>query len=312
MRASGSILANGYRCFLAVAEAGSIRAAARQLNIVSSAVNRQILMLEEDLGIRLFDRVGRGLRLSEAGILLLRQVRDTVDRHEDLVAELDTLRGLRRGRVRIASVESIAAERLPHLLAAFWRAYPGIETTLAVAGAEEVARLIEDNGADVGFAFSTRPLPGMRVVHQESHAVGAVLAPGHRLAGAERLRLADLAAEPLVLPARGLSLRAALDPALARLGRAVAVRAECDSLRLTAGLVRHSAAIGFMTRIGIEQELRTGDLAWVALADDDLLPDHLHVVARDRAVPSLAVAALGDFVEESWGRVARERSRPLI
>lgn len=312
MRASGSILSNGYRCFLAVAEAGSIRAAARQLNIVSSAVNRQILMLEEDLGIRLFDRVGRGLRLSEAGVLLLRQVRETVDRHEDVVAELDTLRGLRRGRVRIASVESVAADRLPRLLADFWSRYPGIETSLVVAGAEEVVRLVEDNGADVGFTFATRALPGLRVVHHEPHALGVVLAPDHPRAAATALRLDDLIGEPVILPARGLSLRAAMEPALTRIGRALTPRAECDSLRLTAALVRAAAGVGFMTRIGIERDLAAGEIAWVPLADPDLLPDHLDVVARDGAVPSLAVAALGDVIEENWGPSASPAGVALI
>ncbi|MDK9696445.1 MAG: LysR family transcriptional regulator [Siculibacillus sp.] len=301
MRGRGAILSNGYRSFLAVAEAGSIRAAARDLNIVSSAVNRQILMLEEDLGIRLFDRVGRGLRLSEAGKLLLGQVRETVDRHDDIVAELDTLRGLKRGRVRLASVESIAAERLPRLLADFWRRHPGVETSLVVAGAEEVHRLVETNSADLGFTFSTRPLPGMRVVHHEPHALGAVLPPGHARAGAERLHLEDLLGEPLVLPARGLSLRAALEPALARVGKVLTIRGESDSLHLTAELVRAASAIGFMTRVGIERELASRELAFVPLADPDLLPDHLGVVARERAVPSLSVAALSDFIEESWG-----------
>lgn len=301
MRASGAILSNGYRCFLAVAEAGSIRAAARELHIVSSAIDRQILLLEEALGLRLFDRVGRSLRLSEAGALLLRSVREAVDRHDDVVAELDTLRGLKRGRVRIATVESIAAERLPALLAAFWQRYPGIATTLRVTRAEEVARLVEDGGADIGFAFATHPLAGLRALHREPHALGAVLAAEHRLAAAATLRLDDLVGEPLILPARGLSLRAALDPALARLGRSLVVRGESDSLRLTAALVRRAAAIGFMTRVGIERDCASGELVWVPLADDDLLPDHLEVVARERAVPSLAVAALCDFIEESWG-----------
>lgn len=304
MRGRGAILSNGYRSFLAVAEAGSIRAAARELNIVSSAVNRQLLTLEEDLGIRLFDRVGRGLRLSEAGKLLLRQVRETVDRHDDVVAELDTLRGLKRGRVRLATVESVATERLPRLLAAFWRRYPGVETSLVVAGAEEVFRLVETGSADLGFTFSTRPLPGMRVVHHEPHALGAVLPPDHPRAGADRLRLDDLAGEPLVLPARGLSLRAALEPALVRAGRILTIRGDSDSLRLTAALVRAGAAIGFMTRIGIERELAGRELVWVPLADAELLPDHLDVVARERAVPSLSVAALCDFIEESWGGTA--------
>ena len=305
MHGRGAILSNGYRSFLAVAEAGSIRAAARELNIVSSAVNRQILKLEEDLGIRLFDRVGRGLRLSEAGTLLLRQVREAVDRHGDVVAELDTLRGLKRGRVRLGTVESIAAERLPRLLAGFWARHPGVEIGLVVAGAEEVQHLVESNAADLGFTFSTRPLPGMRVVHHESHTLGVVLPPDHRLAAAAALRLEDLVGEPLVLPARGLSLRAALEPALARIGRLLSVRAECDSLRLTAAMARAASAVGFMTRVGIERELAAGELAFVPLADPDLLADHLQVVARERAVPSLAVAALGDFIEESWGAITR-------
>jgi DNA-binding transcriptional LysR family regulator len=244
--------------------------------------------------------------------LLLRQVREAVDRHDDVVAELDTLRGLRRGRVRIASVESVAADLLPRLLAEFWRRYPGVETSLAVAAAEEVVRLVEDNAADLGFTFATRPLSGMRVVHHVPHGLGAVLAPDHPLAGRARLALAELAGEPLILPARGLSLRAALEPALARLGRAVVVRAECDSLRLTAALVAARAGVGFMTPIGIERELMAGELAFVPLDDPDLLPDHLDVVARDRAVPSLAVAALCDVIEETWGGAVTAENRALI
>ncbi len=301
MRGSTAILSSGYRYFLAVAEAGSIRAGARELNIVSSAVNRQILMLEEDLGIRLFDRVGRGLRLSEAGQLLLRLLRETVLRHDDVVAELDTLRGLRRGRVRIAAVESLSAERLPGLLADFWRRYPGIETNLVVASADEVVRLVEDGAADMGFTFATRPLTGMRVVHHEPHELGAVLAPDHRLAAAGPIGLDDLDGEPVVLPARGLSLRAALDPALVRGRRSMVVRGECDSLRLMAALVRRSGCIGFMTEVGIERELRAGELVRRPLTDPDLLADHLCVVAREGMVPSLSLAALGDFIEETWG-----------
>ena len=130
MRPDTAILSTAFRYFLAVADAGSIRAAARDLNIVSSAVNRQILLLEENLGIKLFDRVGRGLRLSEAGTVLVRQVRETLARYDDVVSELDTLCGLRRGRIRIATVESISMERVPELLAGFWERYPGIEVVI--------------------------------------------------------------------------------------------------------------------------------------------------------------------------------------
>ncbi len=306
MRADMAILSTAFRYFLAVADAGSIRAAARELNIVSSAVNRQVLLLEENLGIRLFDRVGRGLRLSEAGTLLVRQVRDTLSRYDDVVSELDTLRGLRRGRIRIAMVESIAIERVPDLLSDFWARYPGIEVVMTQAGAEDVTRLVDEGSADLGFAFSTHDLEGLRIVYQEPHRVGALLAADHPLATRATLSFEDLLGEPLVLPARGMSLRAAIEPMIDRHRRQLHLRGVCNSLRLMTALVRRSHSVGFLTKVGIERELRTGELVWIPLEEPDLVPDHLMVIGRIGTIPSLAVAAFGDFVEECWGAAKNE------
>lgn len=301
MRNETAILSTAFRYFLAVADAGSIRAAARELNIVSSAVNRQILLLEENLGIRLFDRVGRGLRLSEAGTILVRQVRETLARYDDVVSELDTLRGLRRGRIRLATVESISMERVPDLLAAFWERYPGIEMVITQAGAEEVTRLVDEGSADLGFTFSTHALEGLRLVYEEPHALGALVAADHPLAGRDGVAFADLVGEPLLLPARGMSLRAAIEPLVDRWRRQVHVRGECNSLRMMSALVRRSRAVGFLTNVGIERELRNGELVWLPLTDPDLATDRLMVVARIGTIPSLAIAAFADFVEERWG-----------
>jgi DNA-binding transcriptional LysR family regulator len=301
LRSDMAILSTAFRYFLAVADAGSIRAAARELNIVSSAVNRQLLLLEENLGIKLFDRVGRGLRLSEAGTLLVRQVRETLARYDDVVSELDTLRGLRRGRIRIAVVESISVERVPDLLADFWERWPGIEMVMTQTGAEDVTRLVGEGAADLGFAFSTHELEGVRLVYEEPHRVGALLAPDHPLAGCASLSFDDLLGESLLLPARGLSLRNAIEPLLARSRRQIRVRGECNSLRLMSALVRRSRSVGFLTAVGIERELRDGELVWIPLADPDLASDRLMVVAREGSVPGVAVATFADFVEERWG-----------
>ena len=305
MRADTAILSTAFRYFLAVADAGSIRAAARDLNIVSSAVNRQILLLEENLGIRLFDRVGRGLRLSEAGSLLVRQVRETLARYEDTVSELDTLRGLRRGRIRVATVESIAIERVPDLLAAFWQRYPGIEVIITQTGAEDVTRLVDDGSVDLGFSFSTFALEGLRLVYEEAHRVGALMAPDHPLAKREGLSFADLAGQPLILPARGMSLRAAIEACVERHRRAIHLRGECNSLRMMSALVRRSNSIGFLTRVGIERELRSGELVWVPLVEDQPIEDRLMVIGRIGTIPSLAVGAFTDFVEETWGGASK-------
>ena len=98
-QAETAILSTSFRYFLAVADSGSIRAAAKELNIASSAVSRQIGALEQILGIQLFDRIGRGLKLSDAGGLLLRNIRAALSGYGDVVTALDALRGLTRGRI---------------------------------------------------------------------------------------------------------------------------------------------------------------------------------------------------------------------
>ena len=124
-------------------EAGSIRAASRELNVASSAINRQVLWLEEALGLQLFDRVGRRLRLSQAGELLLAHIRRTYSDFEGTVAELDALKGLRRGTVSIASVESVAEKLLPAVISTFRKSYPGIHVNVSISSSREAARKVE-------------------------------------------------------------------------------------------------------------------------------------------------------------------------
>ena len=90
------------RYFQEVARQGSIRRAAQAMNVASSAVNRQVLKIEDQLGIKLFDRLADGVRLTAAGEILLRHVRDTLNGFERAVAGIDGLRGVRSGHIRTA------------------------------------------------------------------------------------------------------------------------------------------------------------------------------------------------------------------
>ena len=84
-----SFIATGYRYFMAVAEQGSVRAAARTLNVAASAVSRQLLLLEQQLGIALFDRGARTLKMSPAGDVLLRGLRAVADHNDETLDQLD-------------------------------------------------------------------------------------------------------------------------------------------------------------------------------------------------------------------------------
>lgn len=111
------LYAASIRYLEAVRRAGSIRQAARQLNIASSAVNRQILKLEDELGIPLFERLSSGLRLTAAGEIFARHASTVLHDARRAEEELEAQKGLRRGYVRIASVEGLTFDLLPSVIA---------------------------------------------------------------------------------------------------------------------------------------------------------------------------------------------------
>lgn len=288
MRRGDTHLATGYRHFLAVAETGSLRAAARQINVAASAISRQVALLEAHLGLPLFDRGGRTLTLSPAGETLLAGLRASARGHEETLDHLSALRGLQRGAVRVATVESLSVTMIPNLLDAFAKAYPGVTVTVAVAGSDAVTELVRDHTADIGFTFNATSLSGLEVGLARDMPVGAVMAPGHPLAKAKKLSLAECLDHPVAFPSRGLSLRSILDRAAPG---GAAPRFECNSLRLMASLAKRGLCIAFQTPTGIEQELAEKRLVFVPLTGERLLPDRLMVVRRSGRTGRLAADA---------------------
>jgi DNA-binding transcriptional LysR family regulator len=291
-----SFIATGYRYFLVVAETGSVRAAARSLNVAASAISRQLGLLEGQLGIALFDRSGRSLALSPAGNVLLRGLRGLAQATEETLDHLGALRGLTRGIVQIATVESISVSVLPDILLDFARSYPGIQVSVTVAGSDAVTELVREHQADLGFTFNPTSLEGLSAAVTRDMSLGAIMSPGHPLARSKRLTFADCLAYPIAWPSLGLSLRAALNrlPAARDLRPAF----ECNSLRLMATLAREGNCIAFQTLIGIEQDLAAGSLVWIPLADKRLPVDRLMLVRRKGQQGRIAADAFADAAEK--------------
>ena len=197
MKAQPPLIATACRYFMVVAETGSVRAAARHLNVAASAISRQLILLEEQLDHSLFDRSGRSLSLSPAGEVLLRGLRGLSQGTEATLDQLDALKGLKRGTVRVATVESISVSILPDLLLAFARHYPGIQVTVTVAGSDAVTGLVRDVHADLGFTFNPSSLEGLEAIVVRDMHLGAVMAPFHPLAGSQNLTLAQCLVHPL-------------------------------------------------------------------------------------------------------------------
>ncbi|WP_316862423.1 LysR family transcriptional regulator [uncultured Cohaesibacter sp.] len=278
------------RYFAAVAEHGAIRAASRELNVASSAVNRQILWLEESLGVPLFERVGRRLQLSPAGEILLRHVTSVLRDFEQTSSELDALRGLKRGIVRIASVESVATELLADLAASFGKSYPDIQLRITVTHSDNIARQVLDSDADIGFSFDPPDEDLLAVNYSHDFEIGAVVIKDHPLAQKSTCSFEDCLDYPIILPSRGLSLRSVIDRLLAKIEMEPSVFAEVSTLQMMRRLAARDLGICFQTRIGLHDSLDHAELCFLPLSDEQLQCNKLSIVTHHQRKLKLAPA----------------------
>ncbi len=292
------------RYFVTAAEENSIRAAARKLNVASSAVNRQILMLEKQLGMELFERVGRTIRLSSAGEILLAHTRRTLSDLEATGAELDALKGLRRGVVSIATVESVTEALLPEVIKQFHEDYSGIHVDVQVMGAERVAQAVEKAEVDVGFTFEPPDTNTLNIIYRKALEIGAIMAPTHPLASETQLRLAQCFEYPVAMPARGISIRARLDVALSHSSNGAHSSVEANSLRFMKHLVRSGEMVAFQTVIGLEEELANRRLLFKPLVDEQLTHGHFCVITSSLRRLALAPAIFLEQAEAILEKIA--------
>ncbi|WP_181702843.1 LysR family transcriptional regulator [Chthonobacter albigriseus] len=299
---SRHLVSPALRYFAAVARFGSFRAAARELNVASSAVNRQILGLEADLGVALFERIGRSIRLSPSGEVLLRHVTDAIRDFEDAAAEIDALKGLKRGRVAIATVESVAQDVLPEIVRLFLQSHPGIDVIVTVAGSDEATRLVAEGDADLAFTFNPEEGRRLDVVLRRVLMIGAVVTPDHPLASFATVRLTDCLRFPLALPARGLSIRAALEATSAFRSSGPRVAVESSTLSFMRAVARGGRHVAFQTLMDLGPDLESGKLVFKPLVDADLLLDKFALVVRSDRTLKLAAATFHSFAMQELAR----------
>ncbi len=194
------------RSFVAVADSGSISLAARRLNITQPALSRQIQDLERDMGVRLFDRIGRRVILTGDG-------GDLLGRTRRVLADVDALQGRARalgggegGILRIGAPPQFIESALPEVLAAYRRARPGVEVQLVEDGANPLLRRVQHGELHLAVGvlrgeegFQSRLLYPLRVL--------AVMSRRHRFAGRKSLRVTDLANETILMLAKGFQTR---------------------------------------------------------------------------------------------------------
>jgi DNA-binding transcriptional LysR family regulator len=291
-----------------VAREGSIRKAAAALRIASSAVNRQILNLEDELGVALFDRRHDGVRPTPAGELVLRHVRSTLFDFDRIRADIGDLRGLKTGEIKIAALDSLVVDFLPRVIAEFHRNYPGINYRVLALGPTDVTEEVAAGRADIGVSFALREHRDVSTVVAIEIGIGALVAPNHPLAGRRVLRLADCTPYPVILGHDTLPLTPLIETVLATGETPIVPKLVSNSLEMMKRAVIANLGIAFFTRLAFRREIAAGELVHIPLAEASLKRLKLGIMIPTARKLSVATAMLLEHLAQRFEELAAVES----
>jgi DNA-binding transcriptional LysR family regulator len=234
------------RAFLAVARLGSFTRAAGELHVSQPALTVQIRQLEDALRARLFDRNKRHVALTQTGRTLLGPLSRVL---ADLEAVIDTSRdlaGLRRGSVAVAVLPTIAAGLLPIAIRRFSADHPAIRFDVRDAVAERIVQLVNAGEVDFGIGSRVGTDSDVEWVDFLIDRMSAFIPEHHPLAARHRLTLRDVVAYPLVLTARGTSVRALIERVLAQEDLEFTVACDANYMSTAVAMVRAGLGVSVL------------------------------------------------------------------
>ena len=217
-----------------VARTGSIRRAASRLHVTASAVNRRIMDLEEELGAPLFERKARGVRLTAAGEVFVRYVREQSADLERTRSHIEDLRGLRRGTVRIACSQALAFDFMPRMIADFRKRHAQVDFDVRVLDHINATAELVNYGVDLALVFRPPPDAAVQSLMAIEQRLVVMMAERHPLSARRTVRLRDCASYPIVLPDRSFGGRQLLEEVWARSSLDVRIIGEFELLRVPA------------------------------------------------------------------------------
>jgi len=280
--------------FREVAERLSVTEAAHALHLAQPSVSTQLGKLEQALGLKLFEQIGKRLHLTDAGREVLQSTRELFDALDGLEMRLGQLRGLAAGQLRLGVVTT-AKYLVPRLLGPFCRNYPQVEVQFNIGNRSEIIHRLQDNRDDL-YVFSQPPLQLDILATPLADNPLVVIAPaGHPLAG-KRLRWEDLADQPFISREPGSGTRRAIEEHFSRFGWTLRPHMTIESNEAIKETVAAGLGIAILSRHTL---VHTAPGNLVELDVEQFpIPIRLYLVRWRSKVLSPVAAAFSDFVRE--------------
>lgn len=249
------------KVFRTVADTLSFRRAGEQLRLSQPAVTLQIKALEEELSVRLLDRTGNRVALTEAGRILLKHAKVIAEQVTQAQEELAALTGHHAGELKIGASTSIAQYVLPHLLGQFRREFPRVRVSVVSGNTEVIVQHMISHKVEIGLIEGPALRRDVRTEPFLEDELILVMPATHPLANLPSISLDQLRGQPLLLREHGSGTRRVLETAFDKAGiarRSLNVVMELDSTEAILSSVEAGLGIGFVTRWAVLPRLPLG------------------------------------------------------
>lgn len=272
-----------------VARSGSIQKAARELHVAASAINRHILAIEDELGVPLFERMPRGMRLTAAGDALIGMVRRWKQDELRMLADVQRLQGLNQGHVRLVAMDSHATSVLPSVIRQLGQHHPMLSLSVELAAPDMAEQALLAEKADLGAIFNLAPRRELLVLWQAMLPLGCVVASHHPLAQHASVSIQEAVSYRLALQSKAITIRRYLEAQYGWLFQSSQQVTETNSLQLVKQLALAGEHVIFTSELDVAPELLDGGLVFVPVRDRGAEPQSISVVVdAARAVSPLA------------------------
>ena len=293
-----------------VAREKSIRKASEKLNITSTALNRRILALEEEVGTPLFERLPSGVRLNTAGELFIQHIRSQMTDLSRVLSQISDLSGVRRGHVIISGGPEILSSFLPGQIAKYRQDFHAVQFDVLRQTPEQSLTALMNFETDMAFIFDSVLPSDLDIVASVSQPLFALVHKDHPLAEHKILKLQDCLAWPIISPLSEGGLKTMLEVGRLRTAANLQTVIKTDEPNFISDYIRNENAIGFGIPLSFEEntQIETG-LKSIAIDERDVPPGIVHLVQRKGRVLSVAAAKFIDQIVQALNKRFPEATR---
>ncbi|KLU60409.1 HTH-type transcriptional activator CmpR [Peptococcaceae bacterium CEB3] len=287
--------------FNVVAKHRSYSKAAAELYLSQPTVSVHLQKLEQDLGMELFEQLGRNIYLTDAGRMLFGYTQKIFTLAEEAERALEELQGLHKGRIRLGAGTTAGIYYLPDLLGQFKEDYPGIELVLDVANSSEIEKKVLANQLDIGVIGCLSTEPDLVSEPFRRDRLLMILSPQHPLLKKDEISLEDIARQRFILREPGSSTRRAIEDAFSRRGIHLQVAMEYASTDGIKYAVAANLGVSIVSELAVRLCEQTGLVAVRELPELEITRPFSLIYHKDKHLSPLSqtfVKAIKDYASQ--------------